>query len=74
VAGSRGCTNRELWDVCHAVNSRIADLRKCGYRIDATSEGRGIWRYRLIEQTPLMVPPDPHEPATLPLFGGEARE
>jgi len=73
-AGDRGCLNTELWDICHAVNSRIADLRKCGHQITAACEGRGMWRYRLIEPTPSPAPPpDPHKPTTLPLFGG-ARE
>lgn len=48
AAGSLGCTNSQLWTVCHPVNSRISDLRRRGHEIAATSEGRGIWRYRLI--------------------------
>src|SRR5579862_6036295 len=47
AAGAKGCTNSQLWDVCHAVNSRISDLRKRGHKIDAAAEGGGIWRYRL---------------------------
>lgn len=47
-AGSRGCTNSELWSVCHAVNSRVSDLRRAGHDIEARPEGGGVWRYRLI--------------------------
>jgi hypothetical protein len=47
AAGSHGCTNHQLWTVCHAVNSRVSDLRKQGHRITAWPEGHGIWRYRL---------------------------
>jgi hypothetical protein len=50
-AGERGCTNSELWQVCHAVNSRISDLRGAGYDIEAKPEGGGIWRYRLISSS-----------------------
>ena len=56
AAGSLGCTNAELWAVCHAVNSRVSDLRKRGHRIVAKSEGGGVWRYRLIA-------PEPHQPS-----------
>ena len=55
-AGSRGCTNSQLWTVCHAVNSRISNLRRRGHHIVAESEGSGIWRYRLI-------PPEPQQHA-----------
>jgi hypothetical protein len=48
AAGPAGCVNSQLWAVCHAVNSRISDLRKRGHKITAESEGRGKWRYRLI--------------------------
>jgi hypothetical protein len=47
-AGAQGCTNSQLWAVCHAVNSRISDLRKRGHKIEAAAEGGGIWRYRLV--------------------------
>jgi hypothetical protein len=47
AAGEHGCTNHQLWTVCHAVNSRVSDLRKQGHRITAWPEGHGIWRYRL---------------------------
>ena len=47
AAGAQGCTNSQLWEVCHAVNSRISDLRKRGHKIDAIAEGGGVWRYRL---------------------------
>jgi hypothetical protein len=75
-AGQHGCTNAELWTVCHAVNSRISDLRRRGHHIEALCEGRGVWRYRLIEPVPPQ--PDPQKagksPAnpgvTLPLFAG----
>lgn len=52
AAGSRGCTNSQLWTVCHAVNSRISDLRRRGHQITADCEGGGIWRYRLIASGP----------------------
>jgi hypothetical protein len=64
LAGSRGCRNTELWDICHAVNSRIADLRNRGHQIHATCEGRGVWRYRLIETESLS--PDPSSPQPTP--------
>lgn len=48
AAGPAGCVNSQLWAVCHAVNSRISDLRKRGHKITAESEGGGVWRYRLI--------------------------
>jgi hypothetical protein len=48
TAADRGCTNSQLWAVCHAVNSRISDLRKRGHKIEAVAEGGGVWRYRLI--------------------------
>ena len=47
AAGARGCTNSQLWTVCHAVNSRISDLRRRGHQITAECEGGGVWRYRL---------------------------
>jgi hypothetical protein len=56
TAGNIGCTNSQLWTVCHPVNSRISGLRKRGHKIDAQSEGGGVWRYRLI-------PPEPHHPS-----------
>ena len=51
AAGSQGCTNSQLWEVCHAVNSRISGLRKRGHKIDATAEGGGVWRYRLVVES-----------------------
>lgn len=48
LAGAEGCTNRELWAVCHAVNSRVGDLRERGYQIISEPEGGGVWRYRLV--------------------------
>jgi len=48
AAGERGVLNLDLWTVCHAVNSRVADLRKSGYDIRTQREGSGIFRYRLI--------------------------
>ncbi len=50
AAGPAGCANSQLWAVCHAVNSRISDLRKRGHKITAESEGGGVWRYRLVVQ------------------------
>jgi hypothetical protein len=46
-AGGLGYTNSQLWTICHAANSRISDLRKRGHKIEAVSEGAGVWRYRL---------------------------
>lgn len=51
-AGDLGCTNRELWAVCHAVNSRVSDLRRRGHEIIAKAEGGGIYRYRLVASKP----------------------
>jgi hypothetical protein len=78
-AGTGGCLNSELWTVCHAVNSRISDLRKRGHRIEAMPEGRGVWRYALLESAPPVPDPQAAEKSptkpenTLPLFAG-ARE
>jgi hypothetical protein len=52
AAGPAGCTNSQLWTVAHAVNSRISDLRKRGHKITTESEGRGIWRPRLVLAEP----------------------
>lgn len=56
MAGVQGCTNSQLWTVCHPVNSRISDLRARGHEITATSEGNGVWRYRLIQKIPKPSP------------------
>jgi|SRR6516225_3492310 hypothetical protein len=70
TAGARGCTNSQLWAVCHAVNSRISDLRKRGHKITAKSEGGRIWRHKLIP--PETFHPsawqDRPRPTKLPLF------
>jgi hypothetical protein len=77
LAGERGCTNTELWAICHAVNSRISDLRKRGHRIEASPEGRGVWRYRLLKAAPTSPDPLPtgksatEKQAVLPLFAKE---
>jgi hypothetical protein len=70
VAGELGCANSELWSVCHAVNSRISDLRKRGHKITAESEGGGTWRYRLIPPEPKCPSDWQDRPVTtgLPLF------
>jgi len=52
AAGALGCTNSQLWTVCHAVNSRISDLRRRGHVITAECEGGGVWRYRLTPSAP----------------------
>ena len=77
AAGPRGCMNVELWVVCHAVNSRVADLRKQGHAITAESEGRGIWRYRLAPSEPHQLSPFEErrrreEAEAMPLFSGGA--
>lgn len=51
AAGDRGCLNTELWAICHAVNSRVADLRARGFKIETTREGAGVWRYRIAADT-----------------------
>ena len=72
AAGTTGCTNSQLWAVCHAVNSRISDLRRRGYDISAESEGGGIWRYRLTQSppgpSPFMRRRQREDAAALPLF------
>lgn len=72
AAGPAGCTNSQLWTVCHAVNSRISDLRRRGHKITAESEGRGIWRYRLVAQESHQSPDWQDRPRVtgLPLFDG----
>jgi hypothetical protein len=78
AAGPVGCANSQLWAVCHAVNSRISDLRKRGHNITAEPEGRGVWRYWLInapKTTPQPTadyarPPRSVERDRLPLFDG----
>jgi hypothetical protein len=74
-AGNRGCTNSQLWAICHAVNSRISDLRKRGHKIDATAEGGGVWRYRLITPQLNRVSDWQDRPRTtgLPLFDAGGR-
>ena len=77
AAGSLGCTNSQLWTVCHAVNSRISDLRRRGYQIVAGSEGAGVWRYRLTSSEPLQPSPFEQrrrceEAEAMPLFAGGA--
>lgn len=56
TAADRGCTNAQLRAICHAVNSRISDLRKRGHTIHAVAEGGGVWRYRLIRSEMQMSP------------------
>jgi len=78
AAGSLGCTNAQLWTVCHPVNSRISDLRKRGDNITAESEGGGIWRYRLVAQSEPQQPSPfeqrrrREEAEAMPLFAGGA--
>ncbi len=54
AAGDRGCSNAELWSVAHAVNSRIADLRRRGHDIVCTPEGGGRYRYVLRQRQPTL--------------------
>jgi len=56
AANGLGCMNTETWGVCHAVNSRVADLRKRSHRITIKSEGHGVWRYRLEPPEPPAFP------------------
>jgi hypothetical protein len=77
AAGNHGCTNSQLWAVCHAVNSRISDLRRRGYKITAESEGGGVWRYRLISSPAFRPSPFEQlrrreEAEAMPLFAGDA--
>jgi hypothetical protein len=59
AAGDRGCTNGQLWEIAHATNSRISDLRSRGHKIIAECEGSGTWRYTLTA----MPEPAPRESA-----------
>jgi hypothetical protein len=82
-AGPRGCTNTELWTICHAVNSRVSDLRKLGHSITMEREGKGVFRYRLVLPRTKGASPDwferesgkprPAQPTTGfgPLFQGD---
>jgi hypothetical protein len=78
-AGPEGCTNVQLFTVCHALNARINDLRQEGYGIEAKRERGGVWRYTLTTDKPSTPRPSPThaEPSsTLPLFpigGGIAK-
>jgi len=50
--GSAGATTREIIieaDVC-AVNTCVSELRTQGHTIDCNMEGRGRFRYYLIEK------------------------
>jgi len=51
AAGSAGLFNTELWKICHALNSRAADLRKKGHdiQVECIDQRGGVYRYRLIE-------------------------
>jgi hypothetical protein len=40
------------------VHSRIADLRKRGYRIESRCFGKSDWRYRLMPASPDGAPPE----------------
>lgn len=54
AAGARGVTNVQMWDAgLRYPNSRISDLRKRhGLNIETKREGRGVFRYVLIENPP----------------------
>ena len=54
AAGAAGVTNHDLWAVCHAVNSRISDLRRRGHDIVCTPEGGGRYRYVLRQKHPTL--------------------
>ena len=76
AAGDLGCTNSKLWTVCHAVNSRISDLRKRGHRIEAKSKGGGVWRYRVVASEPRQPSDWQDRPRVtgLPLFDAGVRQ
>jgi len=60
AAGARGCTNEQLWGICHAVNSRMGDLREQGYTIRSKRERGRIWKYWL-EPAPAETKPPTFE-------------
>jgi len=47
-AGSSGLTNAELAEIYYKFRARISELRKRGIDIVAEPEGRGIYRYRIL--------------------------
>lgn len=50
AAGSAGVSNAEIWDAgLRYPNSRISDLRNRGFKIETHREGRGVFRYTLLE-------------------------
>ena len=47
-AGDEGLTNVELAEIYYKFRARISELRDKGIRVKATPEGRGIYRYRIL--------------------------
>jgi hypothetical protein len=72
TGGAQGFTNSQLWAVCHAVNSRISDLRKRGHKIQATAGGGGIWLYRLVVDSDTASRRGQFEPSRQRELEGEA--
>lgn len=56
-AGDTGCLNVDLWPICHAVNSRISDLRQRGFTIDSKRESASVYRYTLRPTPPAVDRP-----------------
>lgn len=80
VAGDHGVLNTEHWTIYHALNSRVADLRARGFKIETTREGAGVWRYRIAPGTRKPEPETEYmrksrelRDAALPLFAEVAR-
>jgi hypothetical protein len=50
TTADRGCKNSLLGTACHAINSRISDLRKRGHDLADLFDSQGGWRYRLMAE------------------------
>jgi hypothetical protein len=48
-AGSKGCTNIELGEICQRFGGRIFELRKEGFRIEREYIEESVFRYTLYE-------------------------
>jgi hypothetical protein len=77
-AGADGLLNTQIWAIAHAANSRCSSLRGRGYLITCEREGRGVYRYRLLNPPApvatsptserLSAPSSSKTPQELPLF------
>jgi hypothetical protein len=64
AAGDSGRLNTDLWRFCHALNSRAADLRDRGFRIETRRVAPGVFRYFLREPSAARPPEaTPQRPA-----------